>query len=100
MALLETAVVTGSLLCLFLAGWLFLDRSLYLDQPDKDRVVQVCIPSAGLIYVHCRPHADNHVEHCVRDAIRQEHAILCHSFGGLPGDPIRSWSPMWCSQFL
>lgn len=43
MTLYEGVVVLGSLLGLAVAGWLFLNHSLYRDHEEKDRVVQVSI---------------------------------------------------------
>ena len=40
----KVAVTVCSLGGLFCAGWQFLDRSLYRDSEEKDRVVQVCAP--------------------------------------------------------
>jgi hypothetical protein len=41
----KVAVTVCSLGGLFCAGWQFLDRSLYRDSEEKDRVVQVFTPA-------------------------------------------------------
>ena len=41
MTLSDAAVIVGSLLGLGIAGWQFLDHSLYRDHEEKDPVVQV-----------------------------------------------------------
>ncbi len=41
MTLSDAAVIVGSLLGLGIAGWQFLDHSLYRDHEEKDPIVQV-----------------------------------------------------------
>lgn len=41
MTLSDAAVILGSLLGLGIAGWQFLDHSLYRDHEEKDPIVQV-----------------------------------------------------------
>lgn len=41
MTLSDAAVIVGSLLALGIAGWQFLDHSLYRDHEEKDPIVQV-----------------------------------------------------------
>lgn len=50
--LAEAAVVLGSLLGLGIAGWLFLDHSLYRDHEEKDPIVQVRVFANAPVKAH------------------------------------------------
>lgn len=69
MTLSDAAVIIGSLLGLGIAGWQFLDHSLYRDHEEKDPIVQVwllfiCATATAI----CRSIAVSHVTCCISTA--------------------------------
>ncbi|KAK9815635.1 hypothetical protein WJX72_007232 [[Myrmecia] bisecta] len=52
MALVEALIITGSFGTLFVAGWLFLNHSLYRDFEEKDTIVQVLFSAVFALSVN------------------------------------------------